>query len=138
MPIFPSVEWFDSVRGVANGDSRFRNLGTTDAKVGVLVGEQAFVLDFEAFECARTAAADQDALRDVDFSLRMSPDEWRALLTNIDENDGADAYHTFNSLDIDNGIVESSNPYGLNNFPRFHMSLQRFFDLSSRVETTFQ
>ena len=137
MPTFPSVEWFEAVRGAANEDREFRSLGTCFAQVGVRVGERVFLLDFEAFECAGVSEADDAALHDVDFALNMAPDEWRRLLDNIRENGGADSENTFNTLDIERGVVESPNPYGMNNFPRYHLTVQRFFDLSSRIETTF-
>ena len=138
MPVFPSVEWFEAVRDAANGDPAFRRLGTADAHVGVKVGDSVYVLDFEAFECAGVSQVEEHILRDVDFYLDMTPEDWQSLLTNVRENGGADSEHTFNTLDVESGIVESSNPYGMNNFPRYHVTLQRFFDVSAQVETTFE
>ena len=138
MPIFPSAEWFEAVRNTANADPAFRGLGTAEAQVGVKVGDDVYVLDFDAFECAGVSQVEEHSLRDVDFYLDMSPEDWRSLLANVRENDGADSEHTFNTLDVENGIVESSNPYGMNNFPRYHLTVQRFFDVSSQVETTFE
>ena len=137
MPVFPSTEWFDALRAEANADREFRALGSCDAKVGVKVGDHIFILDFEAFECSGASESSEDALLDVDFSLSMGIDEWRALLENIRQNDGADGEHTLNTMDIEHGIVESSNPYGVNSFYRYHLTLQRLFDLSAGVETTF-
>ena len=97
-----------------------------------------YVLDFEAFECSGVSQVEEHILRDVDFYLDMSSEDWRSLLTNVRENDGADSEHTFNSLDVENGIVESSNPYGMNSFLRYHLTVQRFFDVSGQVETTFE
>ena len=138
MPVFPSVEWFEAVRTAANSDPAFRSLGTAEALVGVKVGEQVYVLDFDAFECAGVSQVEEHVLVDVDFYLDMTPDTWRSLLTNVRENDGADSEHTFNTLDVENGIVESSNPYGMNNFMRYHLTVQRFFDVSGQIETTFE
>ena len=138
MPLFPSVEWFEAVRAVANMDAEFRSLGTSDARVGVKVGDLAYELDFEAFECAAVSQIEDHLLIDVDFYLNMPADDWKSLLTNVSENGAADSEHTFNTLDIENGIVGSSNPYGLNNFPRYHLTVQRFFDASSQVNTTFE
>ena len=138
MPVFPSLEWFEAVRSAANVDPAFRSLGTAEAQVGVKVGEQVYVLDFDAFECAGVSQVEKYALRDVDFYLDMAPEAWRSLLTNVMENGGADSEHTFNTLDVESGIVESSNPYGLNSFPRYHVTIQRFFDLAGQVETTFE
>ena len=137
MPVFPSIDWFDSVRAAANSDREFRALGSCDAKVGIKVGEQVFVLKFEAFECAGASEGGEDSLLDGDFCLSMGPDAWRGLLENIRRNGAADSEHTFNTLDIENGIVESPNAYGANNFLRYHLTLQRLFDLSAHMETTF-
>ncbi len=137
MPTFPSTEWFEAVRAAANDDREFRSLGTCFAQVGVRVSERVFLLDFEAFECAGVSETDDASLHDVDFAINMPPDEWRRLLSNIRENGGADSENTFNTLDIEHGIVESPNPYGMNNFPRYHLTIQRFFDVSSEIETTF-
>lgn len=122
----------------ANADPEFRSLGTAEAQVGVKVGDDVYLLDFDAFECAGVSQVEEHHLRDVDFYLDMTPDVWQLLLTNVRENGGADSEHTFNTLDVENGIVESSNPYGMNNFPRYHLTIQRFFDVSSQVETTFE
>ncbi len=138
MPTFPSAEWFEAVMTAANADPEFRSLGTAEAQVGVKVGDDVYLLDFDAFECAGVSQVEEHHLRDVDFYLDMTPDVWQLLLTNVRENGGADSEHTFNTLDVENGIVESSNPYGMNNFPRYHLTIQRFFDVSSQVETTFE
>ena len=137
LPVFPSTEWFDSVRTTANSDREFRALGSCDAKVGVKVGEQIFVLDFEAFECSGASEGGDESLLEVDFTLSMGASSWRELLENIRQNDGADSEHTFNTMDIEHGIVESPNAYGANSFLRYHMTLQRLFDLSAQTETTF-
>ncbi len=137
MPVFPSIDWFDSVRAAANSDRRFRALGSCDARVGIKAGERIFVLDFEAFECSGASEGTEESLLDVDFWLSMGADEWRSLLENIRRNGGADSEHTFNTLDIERGIVESPNAYGANSFLRYHLTLQRLFDLSADIETTF-
>ena len=137
MPVFPSIAWFDSVRAAASSDRDFRSLGSCDAIVGIKVGEKVFVLAFEAFECSGASEGSEDSLLDVDFWLSMEPDAWRALLENICQNGRADSDHTFNTLDIEHGIVESPNAYGANSFLRYHLTLQRLFDLSAQMETTF-
>ena len=137
MPVFPSIDWFDSVRAAANSDRQFRALGSCDANVGIKVGDQIFILDFEAFECSGASEGSDDSLLDLDFWLSMEPDAWRTLLENIRQNGAADSEHTFNTLDIDHGIVESPNAYGANSFPRYHLTLQRLFDLSAQMETSF-
>ena len=137
MPQFPSTDWFERLREAANADAEFRALGTMDALVGVKAGARSFALRFEAFECAEVREIEERELADADFYIDMDVPAWRALLTNIRENDGADPAHTLNALDIENGIIRAANPYGLNGFPRCHLTVQRFFDLSAGVETEF-
>ena len=139
MPDFPSVEWFETVKDVVNGDGAYRSLGTVDASVGVKIGDRAFVIAFEAFECTSVEEADDDGLQDVDFYLQMAPDEWFDLIRNIRSNSGADASHTLNYLDLasEGGIVRSRDEFRRTAFLRYHLSLQSFFDASAMVETTY-
>ena len=138
MPTFPSLDWFERVREAANADAEFRSLGTMDAQVGVSAGGRAFALDFEAFECAAVREIEERELAETDFYIAMDIPAWRALLANIRENGGADSEHTLNALDIENGAIRAANPYGMNDFPRYHLTVQRFFDLSAGVETEFE
>ncbi len=139
MPVFPSVEWFEAVKEVVNQDGAYRTLGTVDASVGVKIGDRAFVVAFEAFECAGVEETDDDGLHDVDFYLQMPSAEWVDLIRNIRSNSGADASHTLNYLDLasDQGIVQSKDEFRRTAFLRFHLSLQSFFDASAAVESTF-
>lgn len=137
MPTFPSTDWFESVRCVANADAAFRSAGTSETTVGVKIGARVFILSFVAFECAAVSEAEERDLLDVDFYLDMSPDDWRAMLSNIAANDGADSEHTLNTLDVERGIVAAATPYGKNNFARYHLTVQRFFDVSAQVQTAF-
>lgn len=139
MPQFPSVDWFESVRESANGDSRFTSQGTVNCLMGVKVGDDAFALMFEGFECASVRSVSEAALRDTDFYIDMSLQEWQALLKNIVANGGADSSHTLNSLDLTmpNGCVKSDNELRRAAFFQYHLSLQAFFDASARVDTTF-
>ena len=135
MPTFPSTDWFETVRAIANADDAFRSLGTSETTVGVKIGERVFTLEFDAFECAAVSEAEERDLLDVDFYLDMPPEEWREMLSNIAANDGADSEHTLNTLDVERGIVASATPYGKNQFARYHLTAQRFFDLSAQVQT---
>ncbi|MDP6454077.1 MAG: hypothetical protein QF898_12265 [SAR202 cluster bacterium] len=139
MPVFPSVEWFDTVKTAANDNPDFRGLGTNDTRLGVKVGDQIVQLDFYAFECANVAEITEDDLYDVDFYLDMEPDRWQSFIQHIQANGAADAQHTFNTLDLSEpgGIIKSHDPYRMNNFFRFHLTIQKFFDSAATVETTY-
>lgn len=139
MPAFPSVEWFEAVRELVNSDEAFRRLGTIDARVGVKVGEQLFELAFEAFECSGVREIGESDLRDVDFWLEQSLEEWREMLENIKQHGSADLNYTLNTIDLNRpeGLARSHDGYRRDAFYRFNQSLQHFFDSSAQIETQF-
>jgi hypothetical protein len=139
MPTFPSVEWFNTVREMVNNDEAFRRLGTVDARVGIKVGDQLFELTFEAFECVGVQEIGENDLRDLDFWLEQSPDEWREMLENIKQHGAADLSHTLNTIDLNRpeGFAKSYDGYRRDTFYRFNQSLQHFFDSSAKIETQF-
>ncbi len=139
MPRFPSIEWFDAVREQVNSDEQFRRLGTIDAEVGVRVGDQLYQITFEAFECVGTKEIEESDLRDVDFWLEQSPEEWQEMLEVIKKEGSADLQHTLNTIDLNmpEGFARSYDGYRRDTFYRFNQSLQHFFDSSSKIETEF-
>ena len=139
MPTFPSIEWFDAVRQQVNSDEQFRHLGTVDAEVGVRAGEQIYQITFEAFECAGVKEIEESDLRDVDFWLEQSPEEWQEMLEVIKKEGSADLQHTLNTIDLNlpEGLARSYDGYRRDAFYRFNQSLQHFFDSSSKIETEF-
>lgn len=139
MSEFPSVEWFEAVRQCANGDPQFASLGSCNCRMGVKVGDAAFVIIFEGFECTGVSAIDEDALRSVDFYLDMPPIDWQDFIRNIASNGGSDPEHTLNTLDIvmPSGCVRSYDELRRNAFFRYHLSVQAFFDASAQLETEF-
>ena len=139
MPKFPSVQWFDAVKDLVNNDEAFRRLGTVDARVGVKVGGQLFELTFEAFECVGVREIGENDLRDLDFWLEQSPEEWRDMIENIKQHGSADLTHTLNTIDltIPEGFARSYDGYRRDAFYRFNQSLQHFFDSSAKIDTQF-
>ena len=141
--VFPSVGWFDAVRGVFNADERYRGAGggRCDCVAGLRIGTAVFVLTFEGFECVRATAADEAALEAVDFYLTMPAGDWRAMIANIAVHDGADLHHTLNTLDLacEEGLATSrhGDQYREDLFFRYNQTLQFFFDASARVQTRF-
>jgi hypothetical protein len=139
MPDFPSIEWFEATRHLANSDPALGALGSCDASVGVKVGEQVFRVVFEGFQCAAVAEVDDDALHDVDFYLEMPSPRWQALIENIHANGAADADHTLNSLDLSEPepIVKSHDAFGFNRFSQYHLTVQKYFDAAAGLDTSF-
>ena len=139
MPKFPSVEWFEAVKNLVNQDEEFRRLGTVDALVGVKVGDKIYQLTFEAFECTEVKEIGENDLRDLDFWLEQSPEEWKEMLEVIKQHGSADLQHTLNTLDLNKpeGLARSFDGYRRDAFYRFNQSLQHFFDTSSKIDTEF-
>lgn len=140
--IFPSLEWFEALRQIANADDDFRRLGNIDTTMGIKVGSAVFLLQFEAFQCVHADAGAEDDLFELDFYLEMSEDHWQEMLGNIKANGGADHSHTLNSLDLTlpGGVAsnETGDQYQADLFFRYNESLQHFFNLSAQLDTVFQ
>ena len=136
---FPSLAWFEELRRLVNDDPAYRQIGTVDASMGVKVGDEVFVVTFEAFECSSVRSGNEYDLINVDFFIEMESDAWKAMLENIRANGGAEAGQTLVSLDMLNEI--STNATGdqlrADMFFRYNQSLQHFFDLSANLNTVF-
>ncbi len=141
MPVFPSVEWLQAAADLAMEDDAYRKYGRVDALVGVKVGEQMFRLTFDVFDIRDIRSVSHDELRDLDFYLDMEPERWAAMLASIKDEGHAGLNYTLNTLDLKlpDGLAINAvgDGYRMDKFFRFNESLQRFFDVSSRVETTF-
>lgn len=136
---FPSLAWFEELRRLVNDDPSYRQYGTVDAAMGVKVGEEVFVVAFEAFECTSVRSGNEYDLINVDFFIEMEPGAWRAMLENIKANGGAEAGQTLVSLDMLNEISNNATGDQLraDMFFRYNQSLQHFFDLSANLNTVF-
>ncbi len=137
--VFPSIAWFEELRRMVNDDPAYRQIGTVDASMGIKIGDEVFVITFEAFDCSGVRAGNEYDLINVDFFIEMEWDAWKTMLEDIKANGGAGAGQTLVSLDMLNEI--STNATGdqlrADMFFRYNQSLQHFFDLSARLNTVF-
>ena len=137
--VFPSLAWFEELQRLVNDDPAYRQIGTVDASMGVKVGDEVFVVTFEAFECSSVRSGNEYDLINVDFFIEMESGAWKAMLEDIKTNGGAGAGQTLVSLDMLNEI--STNATGdqlrADMFFRYNQSLQHFFDLSANLNTVF-
>ena len=105
------------------------------------VGDKAYLVVFEGMECAEAREVDAATLADADFYLNMEYAEWRDMLANIRDNNGADLGYTLNTLDMerDDGLAQTLNgdQYRQDFFYRYNQTFQYFFDASARVQTEF-
>jgi len=144
MSMFPSVEWFDEVRDVFNENEEFHGAGggACETTFGVKVGDDIFQLVLEGLECTSASAITAGDLDKLDFYLEMEPEEWREMIVNIKENEGADLDWTLNTIDLDRDerLAKSStgDQYREDLFFRYNQTLQFFFDASARVDTQFK
>jgi hypothetical protein len=141
MPVFPSTEWLQAVADLAMADEAYRHFGRVDALMGIKVADRMFRLTFDVFDIRDVAEISFDELRDLDFYLEMEPERWQAMIESIKENGHAGLDYTLNTIDLKlpDGLAVNAmgDGYKMDKFFRFNGSLQRFFDLSSGIETTF-
>ena len=139
MPKFPSVEWFEAVRDVVNGDERLRKLGTCDAIMGVKMRDQAFEITFEAFDCTGVREISVADLAKADFYLEAPPETWHEMLENIKEHGRPDRQHTLNTIDFldPEGFAKSDDQSKKDSFYRYGQTFQQFFNASAEIETVF-
>lgn len=139
---FPSIEWFNAVRQLVNGDDGYRRIGTCDAEVGIKVPDlkKYYKLTFEAFEVAGVSEVSETEAESGDFWLEMSYAKWKEMIQNIKENGRADLHHTLNTLDLTDpdGLARSHDGYRRDAFYRFNQTFQYFFDSTAKIDTVFQ
>lgn len=138
---FPSVEWFDALKEIINGDEAYKRHGTCDASVGIKVPEAGkyFVITFEAFEVEDVKETDEAAAENTDFWIEQSYEKWQEMIKNIADNGQADLHHTLNTLDVEDpaGLARSNDGYRRDLFYRFNQSFQHFFDATAQIDTKF-
>jgi hypothetical protein len=139
MPEFPSVEWFKTAGDLLNKSDSFKRLGTCDAEMGIQVGDQYFEVDFEGFEVTDVKKIDGARAEELDFTLVQSPEDWKAMLLNIKDNGIAEHNFTVNSLDLNSEaeFAKGKDYHRRDAFYRFNQTIQDYFDISSKMETSF-
>ena len=139
MPEFPSVEWFKTAGDLLNKSDSFKRLGTCDTQMGVAVGDRYFEVDFEAFEMAAAKQIDAERAAELDFILTQDYDAWKAMLQDIKANGRATHEFTLNSLDLrsDAEFAKGKDYNRRDAFYRFNQTLQEYFDMSAKMDTTF-
>ena len=119
-----SIKRLKSAQSAVNTSDAFRALGSVDVKVVMVSGKSAFLATFRAFGCANVQQIDADDTRDGDFTIEMTPGEWRDYLAERQSGDG----NTLVVLDLERGIVKAANARKKQDFFRYHQSLQQFVD----------
>ena len=141
---FPSTEYFKALKEkMATDQERFRRLGFIDTIFGVRVGHNGkarnFVLEFEVFELKDVREVEAIDPKKVDFTIEGDTGVWREMIENILRNGEADTSHDINTLAHfgEQLKIVYDDPDGHDKLYRFMESIQKFFDLSSKVEVRF-
>jgi len=141
---FPSTEYFKALKEkMATDQERFRRLGFIDTIFGVRVGHNGkarnFVLEFEVFELKDVHEVEAIDPKKVDFTIEGDTGVWREMIENILRNGEADTSHDINTLAHfgEQLKIVYDDPDGHDKLYRFMESIQKFFDLSSKVEVRF-
>src|SRR5215468_6066242 len=141
---FPSTEYFEALKqNMAADQERFRRLGFIDTTFAVRVGQNGkprnFILEFEVFELRSVREVDAIDPKQVDFTIEGDATVWREMIENIHRNGEADTSHDINTLAHfgEQLKVVYDDPDGHDKLYRFMESIQEFFDLSSKIEVSF-
>ena len=126
MANFPALEWFQHARERTNADPAFRKLGTADARFGVRQGDTIVEVQLDAFEIGTIAARSEDEVRELDFCLEMSAEQWGAYLDGLR---GTGTRRSISDVDLltPGGVVRAVNARGAIVMPRYLLSIDRFF-----------
>ena len=139
---FPSLQWFQSLRGLMNeSEEKYRALGYADSKGVFKVGDLAYSLVFEVHRCSsvRELTVGEVERYDPDWIIEGGLGDWREMIENIKANGHADSEHTLKELSL------PEHPFRLygadrGRVDRFHRqapSFQEFVDASVALDTTF-
>lgn len=141
---FPSTEYFGALKEkMTSEQDKFRRLGFIDTIFGVRVGANGntrnFVLEFEVFELKDVREVDSIDPKKVDFTIEGDARVWQEMIENIHRNGEADSSHDINTLTHfgEQLKVVYEDPDGHDKLYRFMESIQKFFDLSSKVDVRF-
>ncbi len=119
-----NLDWLTKAQRQLNKDSAFRKLGSTDLKLGLLIGDVAHLVTFEAFEISSIRGMDPNDVRDADLVINMSVRDWNAYLRRRKAGKAASLL----SVDVETPVVLAQNPLKRLLFERYNLSIQAFVD----------
>jgi hypothetical protein len=138
---FPSAEWFQALADITKADPNYRKFGRLNAIVVFKSGDQLVQVNFNVLDIMDITEVDESALRDADFIIDMTPQQWKDMLDDIKQRGHAGLEQTLNTLDLewDEPIHRNDlqDGYKADLFFRYLPSLQVMFDNSSQLETVY-
>ena len=127
-----SAGWLENARSAVNADASFRKRGSIDVKMGVKVDKATYLVTFSGFSCHAVNTLNEHGLRDADFVVDMTADQWRRFFEGHRTGKG----RSLVELDTTDGVIKAPNPRKQMDFLRYHTSIQAFFDAGVRAETS--
>ena len=138
---FPSVEWFEALAAIANDDAGLKKFGTLDATIAFKVGEHLYSVTFDVLQVRDVHEISDDEALDVDFVIKLTPEQWREMIEDIKTNGRAGRDWTLNTLEMiyDEPIHKNLrlDGFAADKFHRYGPTLQRFIDNSAQIDTAF-
>lgn len=133
MADFPTLPWFERARERTNSDATYRKLGTADLRFGVRQGDALVEVQLDAFEIATVTPRAADEVRELEFCIEMDDGQWRDYLNGLR---GIGARRSIQDIDLTTpgGVVKAAHARGRLGFPRYLLSIERFFENGARVE----
>jgi hypothetical protein len=138
---FPSLEWYQALADLTKDDAGYKKFGRMNAQIAFKCGDSIVAANFDVLNIHELREIDENEMRDVDFVIEMEPAIWREMLDNIKASGHATLDHTLNTLDLklDEPIHRSElgDGFRADMFFRYNPSLQRFFDNSAQLSTSY-
>lgn len=120
----PQLDWLAEARQALNADPAFRKLGSADFRLGLVLGDEARIITFEAFQIGAVDDADPADMRDADIVIRMTPRDWNAYLRKRARGKG----ETLLSLDLSAHVVDARSPLKRLMLERYNRTIQTLLD----------
>lgn len=114
-----SVKKLKQAQTQVNESESFRHLGNIDTRMAVQAGKTCFLISFEGFSCHGVEKVDINDLRDANFIVKMTNDQWKRFL---------ESGNSLVDFDTVEGVVFADNPRKKLDFLRYNTSIQAFFD----------
>ena len=119
-----SVKALRHARKIVNNDSKFRQLGNVDLTMGIKVGNPMYLIAFSGFSCHEVRKIDENEVRDTDFMIEMTADQWADFMTGCQSGRG----QNLAQLDNSEHIVRARDPRKKLDFLRYHTSSQAWLE----------
>jgi hypothetical protein len=120
----PNIQWLEAAMTALNAEPGFRKLGSADFQFGMVLGDAAKLVTFEAFRVSAVADANPADMRDADILLTMPAKDWNAYLRQRASGKG----ETLLSMDLARNVVSAGNPLKRLLFERYNRSIQALLD----------